>query len=345
MFDRLTETKKKRKKKPVQYVAIQNMVHAIVHAWVNKGVLRQAFDHANPMTPAQATERDVRYASIGTLLLFRCRPEVQHYDNRGLVKEPGDTDNNRGKRGDKWVLDTNSPKFYFEFAWPQEYSHIRWVFFNPIGSYAIPKGVRFSSKHFEDAVKDMGYIVDGYDDPNPDNSDNDAFKDNWRRLLSDYFPNSVAYFDDMTAKGPNEPFSIDHPGILIPNEPVSQDAMNHEFVYVLIEMDHGTPSGYCKVGFSTQGNLDDRKKQLQTGNPRALEYVRLFRGGQEMEKFFHRKLRHARTSGGGTEWFRHDEATRVIDQMLLASPALKQLVVRNMSDAIATGSHPYFMVT
>ena len=90
--------------------------------------------------------------------------------------------------------------------------------------------------------------------------------------------------------------------------------MGAPFVYI-IRMDRVTdnanpPPELIKVGYTTQ-KLDDRRIELNTGNPYKLEYVAAWRvvDGQEGEKVAHYHLSQEGLKakpdyGGGREWFR-----------------------------------------
>ena len=86
------------------------------------------------------------------------------------------------------------------------------------------------------------------------------------------------------------------------------------FVYI-IRMDRVTnnappPPELIKVGYTTQ-KLDDRRIELNTGNPYKLEYVAAWKvmDGQEGEKVAHNRLIEESLKakpdyGGGREWFK-----------------------------------------
>jgi len=65
-----------------------------------------------------------------------------------------------------------------------------------------------------------------------------------------------------------------------------------------------------KIGFSTEGGLEDRLLALQTGNPYRLRILATMPGGQEVEARLHESFEHVRMMG---EWFE-------------ASPALLALI-------------------
>jgi hypothetical protein len=55
-----------------------------------------------------------------------------------------------------------------------------------------------------------------------------------------------------------------------------------------------------KIGFTTEGNLEDRLISLQTGNPYRLRILATMLGGQQAEKRLHKSFEHAHVLG---EWF------------------------------------------
>jgi hypothetical protein len=68
-----------------------------------------------------------------------------------------------------------------------------------------------------------------------------------------------------------------------------------------------TGAGLLKIGF-TDGDPEQRLKQLQTGCPHPLRLVATAAGSQKAEAELHRQFAHLRASG---EWFRLDDELRV----------------------------------
>lgn len=84
-------------------------------------------------------------------------------------------------------------------------------------------------------------------------------------------------------------------------------------------------AGLVKIGF-TDGNPEDRLKQLQTGCPHALRLRAAMHGDLNREKAMHQQFAHLRESG---EWFRltlEVEAYIAVAVMLL--PAIDDIEAR-----------------
>ena len=86
-------------------------------------------------------------------------------------------------------------------------------------------------------------------------------------------------------------------------------AAGNHVVYVLLECEDGEPTGYVKIGKSTTERVDERVRNLQTGNPRELRRVctEVVPNAFEVEVLMRQNPKLQRVTGGGTEWFRIPE--------------------------------------
>ena len=83
-------------------------------------------------------------------------------------------------------------------------------------------------------------------------------------------------------------------------------------VYLVRQMNQAgtSPSGFYKVGCSKQKPIENRLRDLQTGNPYKLEFLRKVEVNnmKEAEKEVHDALKDYEVSyGGGKEWFKGEE--------------------------------------
>lgn len=88
--------------------------------------------------------------------------------------------------------------------------------------------------------------------------------------------------------------------------------MSENVVYIV----QAVEGGPVKIGTTRRDRLKQRLSELQTGNPSQLRYVRLFRGGKELEARLHSLYEFQRISPR-SEWFIVDKSLQeLIDEGL-----------------------------
>lgn len=311
------------KHNPIRHHDIQRMANEL-HDASTDGRLRTFFEHDDPKMQLLDQEKPRRYALIGALLMFRCRPEFGHWSARGKPKEIC-PHTQRGRRGGPIRSMNANCQVIFRALFHGEAQVIWWSLMNPKGSYWLKDGGRFVSIPVMQMLLPMKYRVDTTADPDPQNWDNHEFRDNWNKfLLQEYGQESSRLFMDITGNNPDVPITV--PWVPVPPRPLPRRSARNDMksvVYFARTFRQGKQKDSCKIGFTTQNDVKDRLKQENTGNEEEIVLAYTVPGNFSLEHHIQRRLRHANIrSGGGKEWFDWNEAEKYIKEVIRTNPYL-----------------------
>lgn len=303
----------------MRHYDILRMVEKAAFIWREGQPIREFFEEDDVKLASQSREFGMRCATLGTLLMFRCRPEFEHYQTAGQLKKTS-PNSNRGRMAGPFRADnTNSAKVYFSRVFLQEDRVITWCLFDPKASYNLGTKKRFASAKLMDMLHEMGYVFDSPENVHPDNTSNQTFRNNWSDFLYSFDHHAANEFMLMT-RDPNVPIQVQ--GVpSLPRHQATRMDDHGKVVYALRTWRGGDREDSCKIGVSK--NEKSRRLQLQTGTEERLYFAYSVPGDFALEAFFKRKLQHARTGNGGTEWFRWPDVEKFIKQVVQPNPDIR----------------------